>query len=68
MFAFRMLEGDPNPSIESPEHDNTSIMEDSNMETIHLVEDPVQLQDEIQLVNPQHIDTKKKRGCKGKKK
>lgn len=64
----RMLEGHPNPAIESPEHNNTSIIEDNNMESVHLVDDSIQLQDDIQLINPQEIDIKKKRGCKGKKK
>lgn len=63
-----MLEGHPNPAIESPEHNNSSIMEDNNMETIHLVDDPVHLPDDIQLINSQETETKKKRGCKGKKK
>ncbi|XP_017767349.1 PREDICTED: heat shock factor protein-like isoform X3 [Eufriesea mexicana] len=67
-IVAEMLEGHPNPAIESPEHNNTSIIEDNNMETVHLIDDSVQLQDDMQLVNPQEIDTKKKRGCKGKKK
>lgn len=66
-IVAEMLEGHPNPSIESPEHNNTSIIEDNNMESVHLV-DSVQLQDDMQLINPQEIDVKKKRGCKGKKK
>lgn len=67
-IVAEMLEGHPNPAIESPEHNNTLIMEDNNMETIHLVDDSVQLQDDIQLINAQEIEAKKKRGCKGKKK
>ncbi|XP_026675184.1 heat shock factor protein isoform X3 [Ceratina calcarata] len=67
-IVAEMLEGHSNPSVESPKNSNTSIMEDSNMETIHLVDDTVQLQDEIQLVNPHEVESKKKRGCKGKKK
>lgn len=62
----RMLEGHPNPAIESPEHSNTSII-DNNMESVHLVDDSI-LQDDIQLINPHEIDIKKRRGCKGKKK
>ncbi|XP_003486028.1 heat shock factor protein isoform X3 [Bombus impatiens] len=67
-IVAEMLEGHPNPAIESPEHNNTSIMEDNNMETIHLVDDPLHLPDDIQLINSQETETKKKRGCKGKKK
>ncbi|KAF3429790.1 hypothetical protein E2986_01473 [Frieseomelitta varia] len=67
-IVAEMLEGHPNPAIESPEHNNTSIIEDNNMESVHLVDDSVQLQDDMQLINPQEIDVKKKRGCKGKKK
>ncbi|XP_034189923.1 uncharacterized protein LOC117608626 isoform X1 [Osmia lignaria lignaria] len=67
-IVAEMLEGHSNPSIESPEHNNTSIMDDNNIETVHLVDNSVQLQDDIQLINPQEIDAKKKRGCKGKKK
>ncbi|XP_068967810.1 heat shock factor protein-like isoform X2 [Bombus flavifrons] len=67
-IVAEMLEGHPNPAIESPEHNNSSIMEDNNMETIHLVDDPVHLPDDIQLINSQETETKKKRGCKGKKK
>ncbi|XP_017791384.1 PREDICTED: heat shock factor protein 1-like isoform X1 [Habropoda laboriosa] len=67
-IVAEMLEGHQNPSIESPDHNNTTIMEDTNMETVHLVDDSIQLQDDIQLVNPQEVDPKKKRGCKGKKK
>ncbi|PBC29556.1 Heat shock factor protein [Apis cerana cerana] len=63
-IVAEMLEGHPNPAIESPEHNNTLIMEDNNMETIHLVDDSVQLQDDIQLINAQEIEAKKKRGCK----
>ncbi|XP_076247297.1 uncharacterized protein LOC143187152 isoform X2 [Calliopsis andreniformis] len=67
-IVAEMLEGHPNPSIESPEH-NASIVEDSNMETVHLVDNSDHLQDDnIQLVNPQEVDARKKRGCKGKKK
>ncbi|XP_043590915.1 heat shock factor protein isoform X3 [Bombus pyrosoma] len=67
-IVAEMLEGHSNPAIESPEHNNSSIMEDSNMETIHLVDDSVHLPDDIQLINSQETETKKKRGCKGKKK
>ncbi|XP_033316463.1 uncharacterized protein LOC117156065 isoform X2 [Bombus vancouverensis nearcticus] len=67
-IVAEMLEGHPNPAIESPEHNNTSIMEDTNMETIHLVDDPLHLPDDIELINSQETETKKKRGCKGKKK
>ncbi|XP_050600779.1 heat shock factor protein isoform X2 [Bombus affinis] len=67
-IVAEMLEGHPNPAIESPEHNNSSIMEDNNMETIHLVDDSVHLPDDIQLVNSQETEIKKKRGCKGKKK
>ncbi|XP_076639226.1 uncharacterized protein LOC143351527 isoform X1 [Colletes latitarsis] len=67
-IVAEMLEGHPSPSIQSPEHNNASVIDDNNMETVHLIDDPVQLQDEIQLINPQEIDTRKKRGCKGKKK
>ncbi|XP_050475981.1 heat shock factor protein-like isoform X2 [Bombus huntii] len=67
-IVAEMLEGHPNPAIESPEHNNTSIMEDNNMETIHLVDDPLHLPDDIELINSQETETKKKRGCKGKKK
>ncbi|XP_043259854.1 heat shock factor protein-like isoform X4 [Colletes gigas] len=67
-IVAEMLEGHPSPSIQSPEHNNASVIDDNNMETVHLIHDPVQLQDEIQLINPQEIDTRKKRGCKGKKK
>lgn len=63
-----MSEGQPSPIFQSPEHNNTSIIDESNVETIHLDDESVQLQDEIQLVNPQEIDARKKRGCKGKKK
>ncbi|XP_071857560.1 heat shock factor protein isoform X2 [Bombus fervidus] len=45
-IVAEMLEGHPNPAIESPEHNNSSIMEDNNMETIHLVDDPVHLSDD----------------------
>ncbi|XP_076385218.1 uncharacterized protein LOC100874674 isoform X2 [Megachile rotundata] len=67
-IVAEMLEGHSNPSIESPEHNNTSIMEDNHIETVHLVDNSLQLQDNIRLVNPQEIDAKKKRGNKGKKK
>ncbi|CAK9817145.1 Heat shock factor protein [Anthophora plagiata] len=67
-IVAEMLEGHQNPAIESPEHNNTTIMEDDNMETVHLVDDSIQLPDDIQLVNPQEVDAKKKRGYKGKKK
>ncbi|KAG7199312.1 hypothetical protein KM043_018164 [Ampulex compressa] len=49
-IVAEMLEGHQNPSIESPEHNETT------------------LQADIQFVNSQEIDAKKKRGCKGKKK
>ncbi|XP_060820146.1 heat shock factor protein-like isoform X5 [Bombus pascuorum] len=67
-IVAEMLEGHPNPAVESPEHNNSSIMEDNNMETIDLVDDPVNLSDDIQLINSQEAEAKKKRGCKGKKK
>lgn len=63
-----MLEGDPNPTIQSPEHNTASIMDENNMESVHLVDDSAQLEDDIQLVNPREIDGRKKRVCKGKKK
>ncbi|XP_076752302.1 heat shock factor protein isoform X3 [Xylocopa sonorina] len=66
-IVAEMLEGHSNPSIESPKHNNTPTMEE-NMETVHLVDETVHLQDDIQLVNPQEVEAKKKRGCKGKKK
>lgn len=61
LCVFRMLEGHSNPAIESPEPNDTPIVEDDNMETVHLI-------DVTQLVNPQEIDARKKRGFKGKKK
>ncbi|XP_015428911.1 PREDICTED: heat shock factor protein-like isoform X1 [Dufourea novaeangliae] len=67
-IVAEMLEGDPNPAVQSPEHSSTSIIDEHNMETVHLVDDSIQLQDNIQLVNPQEIEARKKRGCKGKKK
>nr|XP_033331457.1 heat shock factor protein-like isoform X2 [Megalopta genalis] len=67
-IVAEMLEGDSNPAIQSPEHNSASVIDENNMETIHLVDDSVQLHDDIQLVNPQEIDARKKRGCKGKKK
>ncbi|XP_076177819.1 heat shock factor protein isoform X2 [Ptiloglossa arizonensis] len=67
-IVAKMSEGQPSPIFQSPEHNNTSIIDESNVETIHLDDESVQLQDEIQLVNPQEIDARKKRGCKGKKK
>ncbi|CAK9832257.1 Heat shock factor protein [Anthophora retusa] len=67
-IVAEMLEGHQNPAIESPDHNNTTIMEDNNMETVHLVDDSIQLPDDTQLVNPQEVDAKKKRGYKGKKK
>ncbi|CAL7943102.1 unnamed protein product [Xylocopa violacea] len=66
-IVAEMLEGHSNPSIESPKHNSTPTMEE-NMETVHLVDETVHLQDDIQLVNPQEVEAKKKRGCKGKKK
>ncbi|XP_053979339.1 heat shock factor protein-like isoform X2 [Hylaeus volcanicus] len=67
-IVAEMLEGHQSPAIQSPEHNSASIIDDNNMETVHLVDDSVQLQNEMQLVNQQEIDTRKKRGCKGKKK
>ncbi|XP_078040473.1 heat shock factor protein isoform X2 [Augochlora pura] len=67
-IVAEMLEGDSNPAIQSPEHNSASIIDENNMETIHLVDDSVQLHDDVQLVNPQEIDARKKRGMKGKKK
>lgn len=65
-----MLENQQHPAIESPEHPNdTSLVDDDSMETIHLVDNAVHLQsDDISLVKSQEIDAKKKRPCKGKKK
>lgn len=68
LLAFRMLEGHSNPAIESPEYNSTSIVEDTNMETVHMVDGSDPLQDDVQLVNPQEVEARKKRGCKGKKK
>ncbi|XP_076684814.1 heat shock factor protein isoform X2 [Andrena cerasifolii] len=67
-IVAEMLEGQSNPAIESPEHNSTSMVEDTNMETVHLVDGSDSLQDDVQLVNPQEVDARKKRGCKGKKK
>ncbi|XP_076228675.1 heat shock factor protein isoform X2 [Nomia melanderi] len=67
-IVAEMLEGDPNPAIQSPEHNTASIMDENNMESVHLVDDSAQLEDDIQLVNPREIDARKKRVCKGKKK
>lgn len=69
-IVAEMLENQPNPAIESPDHPIQSpLIDDDSMETIHLVDDAVCLQnDDISLVRPQEIDAKKKRNCKGKKK
>ncbi|KAF7385036.1 hypothetical protein HZH66_012122 [Vespula vulgaris] len=69
-IVAEMLENQQHPAIESPEHPNdTSLVDDDSMETIHLVDNAVHLQsDDISLVKSQEIDAKKKRPCKGKKK
>ncbi|KAK2580615.1 hypothetical protein KPH14_007729 [Odynerus spinipes] len=69
-IVAEMLENQQNPAIESPDHPNdSSLIDDDSMETIHLVDDAVRLQnDDISLIRPQELDTKKKRNCKDKKK
>ncbi|XP_014612950.1 PREDICTED: heat shock factor protein 1-like isoform X2 [Polistes canadensis] len=62
-----ILDNQPHPAIESPEHPNndSSFIDDDGMETIQLVDNAVHFQnDDISL----EMDTKKKRPCKGKKK
>lgn len=64
-----MLENQQHPAIESPEHPNdSSLVDDDSMETIHLVDNAVHLQSDVSLVKSQEIDEKNKRPCKGKKK
>lgn len=64
-----MLENQQHPAIESPEHPNdSSLVDDDSMETIHLVDNAVHLQRDVSLVKSQEIDEKNKRPCKGKKK
>ncbi|XP_035723602.1 heat shock factor protein 1-like isoform X2 [Vespa mandarinia] len=69
-IVAEMLENQQHPAIESPEHPNdSSLVDDDSMETIHLVDNAVHLQrNDISLVKSQEIDAKKKRPCKGKKK
>ncbi|KAL2711727.1 heat shock factor protein-like isoform X5 [Vespula squamosa] len=69
-IVAEMLENQQHPAIESPEQPNdTSLVDDDSMETIHLVDNAVHLQsDDISLVKSQEIDAQKKRPCKGKKK
>ncbi|XP_066599441.1 heat shock factor protein-like isoform X2 [Prorops nasuta] len=67
-IVAEMLENHPNPAIESPEHQSSSIIDDENVETIQLVDQSDDLSNEIELITSDEIETKKKRGPKGKKK
>ncbi|XP_012276946.1 heat shock factor protein 1 isoform X2 [Orussus abietinus] len=67
-IVAEMLENHGSPAVESPEHTEPSGFEDSGMETVRLGNINDQSPNEIQLVESQNMEPKKKRVCKGKKK
>ncbi|XP_015188915.1 PREDICTED: heat shock factor protein 1 isoform X2 [Polistes dominula] len=67
-IVAEILETQPHPAIESPEHPNNPSFiddDDDGMETIQLVDNAVHFQNDNINLEP---ETKKKRPCKGKKK
>lgn len=63
----RMLEHSASPAVQSPDAHSLPPMDDDETETIQLIASPVHRPDSGQLITPQEIDCKKKRGSKGKK-
>ena len=61
-----MLENHQNPSIQSPEHQSQPIVDEDNSEVLHFV-NSVHIPENIQYVNQEESDARKKRP-KGKKK
>ncbi|XP_024938792.1 heat shock factor protein isoform X3 [Cephus cinctus] len=68
-IVAEMLENHESPAVESPEHNGSLVMDDGTLETLHLVNNAVQLPEGIQLIAPEELEsTTKKRAPKGKKK
>ncbi|XP_067211083.1 heat shock factor protein-like isoform X2 [Linepithema humile] len=77
-FVAEMLENE-NPTVQSPQEHIEFPIDDDNMETVHLIEDPSRLETSTKMDSPHEIDSnqmdgsheidaKKKRASKGKKK
>lgn len=55
------------PAVQSPEHTEVPI-DDDDTDTIHLIKDPAQFEDDTGMINSHEMNARKKLVCKDKKK